>query len=60
MCVCVCVLCVLSLNKLFALCVKFVCEMKNLVFLSIKKTLQTDQKRTLHIKKKSLTALHIF
>ena len=52
MCVCVCVLCVLSLNKLFALCVKFVCEMKNLVFLSIKKTLQTDQKRTLHIKKK--------
>ena len=46
-CLCVCVLCVLSLNKLFALCVKFVCEMKNIVFLSIKKTLQTDQKRTL-------------
>ena len=55
-----CALCVLSLNKLFALCLKFVCEMKNLVFsCQIKKHCRTADRPKTHIKKKFDRLTHI-
>ena len=44
-CLCVCVVRFVS-KQIIRFMLKFVCEMKNLVYEGQKKTLQTDQKRT--------------
>ena len=57
-CVCVCVCVVRFVSKqIIRFMLKFVCEMKNLVFSCQKK--HCRQTKNAH-KKKSLTALHIF